>query len=329
MAQQGVQTLNNLSRAHYGATTAAGRAAGGMGKVADKAGELSGKLQGLLDKVPGLTGTSEVTEDQQRLADMGVPQNFADDYLRRLTDEVINGVEWADVDIGDAAARAGIDPNLPAQTILEMFKNAWANSSLFADAQNLDLINMDAVKASIQQQMAADAGKANIMALFGIGDDATVSAVAGLGLDIQSGLGQWLADNGMPEAGAKLAGALGAGITESGIPVDGGLNSWLGSEEGSKALDGYTTDLSKYLSDRTWIRPRMLPPEEETPPNGGSAGPGGSDLPPTGGALGGAFGARGAAATGNVTVNVSATVQQPHDVPLLAKQVAREIQRRS
>ena len=29
-----------------------------------------------------------------RMAELGVPQNFADDYLRRLSDEVLNGVDW-------------------------------------------------------------------------------------------------------------------------------------------------------------------------------------------------------------------------------------------
>jgi hypothetical protein len=113
------------------------------------------------------------------------------------------------------------------------------------------------------------------MALFGIGDDATVSAVAGLGLDIQSGLGQWLSDNGMPEAGAKLADALGVGVTEAGVAVDGGLKSWLSSDEGGQALDSYTKDLSERLSNGTVIKPRYEPPdlpEEESNTGTGTQG---------------------------------------------------------
>ena len=304
----------------------AARAADKLGSAAQKAGDLSGKLQGILDKIPGLTGTSEVTEEQMRLGEMGVPQNFADDYLRRLTDEVVNGVDWAGVDIGDAAQRAGINPNLPAEVILEMFKNAWADSSLFANAGNLDLINMDAVKAAIQQQQAAETGKANIMALFGIGDDATVAAVAGLGLDIQSGLSGWLTDNGMGDAGTKLAGAMSDGVTEAGIPVDGGLSSWLGSDSGGSAVSAFGKDLGDRISNSTRVTPILNMPETLPTYNGGSNVPGRSDVPPVSSPSGGTRGQK-PSATGGASVVVNATVMQPHDIPLLARAVMREIQR--
>jgi len=237
-----------------------GGAAGKLGGLAEKAGDLSGKFQGLLDKIPGLKGTSEVTDKQLSDAKLGIPQNFADDYLRRLTDEVLNGVDWQGVDIGDAAQRAGIDPSLPAQTILAMFKNAWADSSLFANPANLDLINMDAVKQGLTQANNAQAGKANIDALFGIGDDATIAAVAGIGLKVQQGLSQWLTDNGMADAGAKLAAAIGAGVTTTGIPLDGGLHTWQGSDAAKSAADAVSSWLGIYMSEHTVITPTVNMP---------------------------------------------------------------------
>jgi len=155
--------------------------------------------------VPGLFDASKVTEDQMKLAEMGVPQNFADDYLRRLTDEVLNGVEWADVDIKDAAARAGIDPNLPAEAILEMFTQAWNDSSLFANPENLDLINMDAVQAAIAKQAAQKAGEANILSLFGITPEDTAAGSKALTDGLMSGITSNIAGS---EAGAAAGEAL-------------------------------------------------------------------------------------------------------------------------
>lgn len=238
-------------------TSKGGGAASKLDDLAGKAGDLSGKLQGLIDQIPGLKGTSPVTEEQINDAKLGIPQNFADDYLRRLTDEVMNGVDWEGVDMADAAQRAGIDPNLPVQAQLKLFAKAWEDSSLFSNPANLDLINMDAVKAGLTQANNAAQGKANIDALFGIGDDATVAAVAGLGLSIQNGLAQFLSENGMPDAGAKLAEAIGAGVSDSGIPLDGGLNTWIGSDGATEAINSVATVLGLKLSEKTVIRPSL------------------------------------------------------------------------
>jgi hypothetical protein len=262
--------------------SAGGGAASKLGDVAAKAGDLSGKLQGLIDKVPGLKGTSPTTEQQMEDAKLGIPQNFADDYLRRLTDEVMNGVDWAGVDMADAAKRAGIDPSLPVQAQLKLFSQAWQDSSLFADPKNLDLINMDAVKAAMTQQAAAGTGAANINALFGIGDDATVQAVASLGLSVQSGLSEWLTSNGMADAGAKLAAAINGGVTTAGIPLDGGLNTWIGSDSASAAAASIGGTLSQMLSAQTVITPTVnlpvLPGGTGAPPPGGPPS-GGTTLP--------------------------------------------------
>jgi hypothetical protein len=145
-------------------------------KAADRAQSM---LQNALQGVEGLFSSSKVTQDQLDLAELGVPQSFPDDYLRQLTDEVLNGVDWAGVDIQEAAKRAGIDPTLPINAILKLFTNAWNDSSLFADKANLDLINQDAVAAQLQAKQQQELGKQNVMELFGITpDEATIQANA-------------------------------------------------------------------------------------------------------------------------------------------------------
>lgn len=206
-------------------------------------------LESALQNVPGLFGTSEVTADQMKLAELGVDQNFADDWIRRLTDEVMNGVEWDSVSIEDAAKRAGLDPGLPAETLLEMVKQKWNDKSLFADPANLDLINMDAVQASLQQQAAAKAGEANLLALFGITPEqaqaqgATAGASAGTGL--LSGISTAVAGS---DAGSGLAASLSEGITEDsmaavGATVVGGLTTEMGKVEYGEQMAGAVAGL--------------------------------------------------------------------------------------
>lgn len=145
--------------------SAAKKTATEMERAAEK---MAQDFENALRAVPGLFGASPVTDDQMNLAKAGVPQNFADDYLRRLTDEVLNGVNWDDVDINDAARRAGIDQGLDDKTKLAMFRSAWEDSSLFANAANLDLINQSAVQAELARQQSRKAGEANILDLFGL-----------------------------------------------------------------------------------------------------------------------------------------------------------------
>ena len=108
-------------------------------------------------------GSSEVTADDMTLAKAGVYQEKADEYLRQLKDEVQNNVDRPGVDIRDAAARAGIDPNAPADVILALFEKAWNDSSLFSGGKNLDLINADAVQAELSRQQASEDGRKAIL----------------------------------------------------------------------------------------------------------------------------------------------------------------------
>lgn len=121
-----------------------------------------GAFESAIRQVPGLFGLSEVTSEQLRQARMGIPQNFADDYIRRLTDEVVNGVDWAGVDIADAARRAGLNPAGNPAVLLEQVRQAWESGAFFADPANLELINQDAIANFLEQQRRQQLGQKNI-----------------------------------------------------------------------------------------------------------------------------------------------------------------------
>lgn len=145
------------------------------------------ELESSIRSIPGLFGASSVTDEQMKMAELGVPQNFADNYLRRLTDEVLNGVDWEGVDIADAARRAGIDQALAPEAILAIFQQKWADQSLFANAANLDLFDQDAIRAEMERQRQSKLGGQNILSMFGLGEDSDGAFFTGLGRGLTDG----------------------------------------------------------------------------------------------------------------------------------------------
>lgn len=139
------------------------------------------EFQRKLDKIPGLMGTSTVTDQQMKLAGQGVPQNFVDNWRRRLEDEVKNGKDWEGVSIEqakEALQRVGVALANSSEGILEQFNAAWADSSLFADKANLGLIDQEAVQAQLDLQEKIKTGQQNIYDLFGATVDQVNEAVA-------------------------------------------------------------------------------------------------------------------------------------------------------
>jgi hypothetical protein len=188
----------------------------------DTAKAFASTLESALGNVPGLFGTSQVTDQDMRLAQFGAYKPKADEYLRQLSDEVINGKEWGDnVDIKDAARRAGIDPNLPNEIVLELVKEAWANQSFFANPANLDLINTDAVKASLEEQQKESQGKANIMAMFGLTDESSQATADQLGAALNSVFGQAAESDAMAASGAVVFNKLLTGFTDPATAASG------------------------------------------------------------------------------------------------------------
>jgi hypothetical protein len=185
--------------------SAAKRAGKELERAAKKAAD---ELKSALKSVPGLFGRSPITKEQIDLANQGVPQNFADDYLRRLQDEVFNDKDWADVSIEEAKAalaKIGITASENNKAAFEQFAQAWDSSALFADKENLKFINQEAVKLQLDLQEKAKQGQANIYELFGIAVEEAVDSVA-------SGIG----GGGGASVGGGISGGAAGGIT---IPV--------------------------------------------------------------------------------------------------------------
>jgi hypothetical protein len=122
------------------------------------------EFESALSGIPGIFGTSQVTEEQLKQARMGIPQNFADNYLRRLADEVLNKKEWGPgIDINDAARRAGLGPGLSPEAILEQVRAQWASGQFFAKPENLELLDLDAIRTGLFNKGQEELGRKNIM----------------------------------------------------------------------------------------------------------------------------------------------------------------------
>ena len=256
----------------------------------DTAKKVNSTFESALQGVPGLFGTSQVTAQDMELSKYGAYKPKADEYLRQLSDEVLNGKDWgSNVDIKDAAKRAGIDPNLPNDIILELVKEAWNNSSLFAEGKNLDLINTDAVKAAIEQQQKEMSGQASLKALFGINDENLQKQSEALGQGLASVFGGASETDAVKGAGTALFAKTMAGFTDPATAA-AGVNSMAGSivdatgtPENQAAL--YDAGKAGYAAyNRGWTAGANAAPI--VPPGGGSGTtpPGGT--PPAGNALG-------------------------------------------
>jgi hypothetical protein len=133
--------------------------------------DAAGAFKDALGKVPGLFGTSSVTEQDMADAAAGIYQPKADEYLRQLRDEVLNNKDYPGVDLADIAGVAGVDQSLPRETQLRLIERKWDDSSLFANPDALRFINRDAIAAQQAQDAASAAGKQNLYAFLGLGPD--------------------------------------------------------------------------------------------------------------------------------------------------------------
>lgn len=175
-------------RAAKEAEAAAKRAAAEQERAAKKAAselekgakQARQELESALKKVPGLFGRSQVTEKDMRFSEAGVYQDNADEYLRRLEDEVKNGVDWADVSIEDAKQALrdlGVQVADDNKIAFEQFADAYESGLLFFDPENIKkFIDEEAVKRNLDLQEKARIGQENILAAFGAGIDGAVAA---------------------------------------------------------------------------------------------------------------------------------------------------------
>jgi len=267
--------------------TAADRTGAAFEETARK---VNSTFESALQSVPGLFSTSQVTADDMRKSQLGLYQPKADEYLRQLSDEVMNGKEWGDkVDIKDAAARAGIDPNLPNDIILELVKEAWNNSSLFAEGKNLDLINTDAVKAAIKQQQKELSGQASLKMLFGINDENLQAQSEALGQGLASVFGGASETDAVKGAGTALFAQTLTGFTDPATAAAGvkgmadSIVTATGTPENQAALyDAGEAGYDAYYHG--WTAKANAAPI--VPPGGGAGTTPPGTTPPAGNALG-------------------------------------------
>lgn len=185
-----------------------------------------------LEKIPGLFGSSDVTQEQLDLADAGVPQEFADDFLRQARDALLNGVDREGVNREDIeqrlASSGGLSieqlRGLPAELLVGQLEQAWNSGSLFSDVANLDLINLDAARDALGQQATEASGQANLTQfltdqlgeVFGI-DERQLTAFqqsgAGVGAAIAEGAASETALQSANQSGLNLASSFAAGLT--------------------------------------------------------------------------------------------------------------------
>jgi hypothetical protein len=162
------------------------RSAGRAGKLLeDGAKKANQELKSALDKVPGLFSASQVTEQDMKDTELGVYQEKADEYLRRLRDEVQNGNDWEDVSLEEARAgleRAGLEVGSTAEQTVALLEKAINDSSLYSAVENIPIfINEEAVKFTQELQSKSEQGRKNIYEYFGIQVDEAVGAATGGG----------------------------------------------------------------------------------------------------------------------------------------------------
>jgi hypothetical protein len=195
--------------------------------------------------------------------------------------------------------------------------------AFFANPENMKFIDMEAVQRSLERQQDAAQGEKNLKALFGIGNDADVAAVAALGLEVQSGLAGWLTENGMEDAGARLAEALAVGLKtdDMGEATASGLQSYVASGDGQEAF--YAIGYEAGGATAQGIRDRIM---DDLNANAGATG--GEQLPPalppsgSGGASAYGMGAQG------VVVNQQIVTRSPIEADITARKTAEYIHRR-
>jgi len=124
--------------------------------------------------IPGLSGESPLTQTQLDQAAEGVPQNFADNFVRRMKDELRNkpedSVDWPEIERGFieklVTTSTGIDPSIIAglkpETLAGMAGEEISSGRVFATMfgqENIDkLVNFDAIGAELSKQAMGKQG---------------------------------------------------------------------------------------------------------------------------------------------------------------------------
>lgn len=177
------------------------------------------EMESALRSVAGLFDVSQVTQGQLDSADLGLYSDAADEFLRRLRSAAEGEDLFPDLTIDEAfdkarEALARINADVgdgTPQAIVAALDAAWEDSRLFADTQNLELINADAVRAQLDRAAQGSAGEQNILEFFGIDTETgflaeDVGVGTALRADIESG-----------DVSAAMASQLQAGVATADV----------------------------------------------------------------------------------------------------------------
>ena len=317
----------------------------------DLAGAMKGAssaLEGAAEKIPGLFGTSQVTEADMAKAKAGLPVNYPDDYVRRAKDELINKVDYANIDPAEVAKSVGLDLSVGADVIVAELERQWASGEYFVNPENLLKVNWDAYRTLMQQQANAAFGGSNLLAEAmkqGITEDSWQAATTGTGPLLVDGVTESIKTADMNPAaeqfGIKMGSAFGDQTTTAGkaaagagealaIAINAAYNNtaaslpWnvyipgVGGDSGTNSANNGTpnTKPSKAVGTSYWAGGALKVHKDEM------------IVLPRGSQVRTAMESQQSVADGgNVTVN--AVVNTPIDVEMLTQQIMRNLRRRA
>jgi hypothetical protein len=342
--EAGMNKFANVMRFTSSVSTLAGR---NIDKLGAAAGSAVSSLEGAAKKIPGLFGTSPVTELDMAKAKAGMKVNYPDDYVRQAKDEMLNGVDYANIDPAEVAKSLGLDLSVGFDVVIAELERQWASGEYFVNPDNLLKINWDAYKTLMQQEANASLGSSNLIAAAmqqGITEESWTAATEGTGPMIVAGVTDSIKDADMNPAaaqfGTKMQSAFGDASTEAGkaaasagealaIAVNAAYNNTAASLPWNVYIPGVSNAApgtgstgtegakpSKAVGTSYWVGGALKVHKDET------------IMLPRGSAVRTAMESQQAAnAGGNVTVN--AVVNTPIDVEVLTQQILRQLRRRA
>jgi hypothetical protein len=221
----------------------------------DAADSIVESFDDMLGNVKGLFGTSEVTKEDLRLAELGYPVNYADDALRRLEDVAINKTERGDVDLGAWAQALRLPEGTDPEALAIYARRAWESGELWSNPENIEkFLNVDATKGDLRGQEFAALGQQNLRAFFGLGTEQGNEFLRVFGVEaldpIQDGLITEITTRG-PIMGEALANMMHQGFKSQALslPWVQTLMDVMNSQVGRKLMEDMNNNASGDLAD--------------------------------------------------------------------------------
>jgi hypothetical protein len=195
----------------------------GYGSAVDATAQAYSGLESKIKGIPGIGGTSQVTETDMAKAKAGMKVNYPDDYVRQAKDEMLNGVDYANIDPAEVAKSLGLDLSVGFDVVIAELERQWSSGEYFVNPDNLLKVNWEAYKTLMQQEANASLGSSNLIAAAmnqGITPESWKAATEGTGPLIVEGVTASInaADMNPTAAlfGTKMEGAFGDANTEAG-----------------------------------------------------------------------------------------------------------------